>query len=144
MPEIFKKDQIIRFAHCDPAGIVYHPNFYVMFNGLLEDLFREGLGLAWEKHSLKEIVIPVVNIKTDFFKPFHIGDVGEMNMWISRLGKSSITVQIEFYKGDALHVKCEETMVCVNPDTGLSTPIPDTLRERMQKYYFEGQTQMPL
>ena len=144
MPEVFKKDQIIRFAHCYPAGIVYHPNFYVMFNGLLEDLFREGLDLPWENMSTAEVIIPVVNIKTDFFKPFHIGDVGQMCLWISHLGNSSITVQIEFYKGKDLHVKCEETMVCVDPDSRRSAPIPDQLREKMQKFYFEGQTTFPL
>ena len=143
MPKIFKKDQIIRFAHCDPAGIVYHPNFYVMFNGLLEDLFREGLDLPWENMSSAEVVIPVVNIKTDFFKPFHIGDIGQMNLWISHLGRSSITVQIEFYKGEDLHVKCEETMVCVDPVTRQSTPIPEKIRDRMLQYYFEGQLTMP-
>ena len=93
--------------------------------------------------SSAEVVIPVVNIKTDFFKPFHIGDIGQMNLWISHLGRSSITVQIEFYKGEDLHVKCEETMVCVDPVTRQSTPIPEKIRDRMLQYYFEGQLTMP-
>ena len=37
MGKVFKKSCMIRFAHCDPAGIVFHPNFFVLFNGLTED-----------------------------------------------------------------------------------------------------------
>ncbi len=139
MAEIFKKDCLVRFAHCDPAGIVFHPNFYVMFNGLIEDLFREGLGMPWENMNTAEVLIPVVNIKTDFIKPFRVGDVGQMRLWVSHLGKSSITFQIEFFKGEDLHVKCEETMVCIDLVTRRSTPIPEMMREGLERYLVEAE-----
>ena len=47
MGKVFKKSCMIRFAHCDPAGIVFHPNFFVLFNGLTEDWFREGMQEPW-------------------------------------------------------------------------------------------------
>ncbi|HIU73399.1 MAG TPA: acyl-CoA thioesterase [Candidatus Aphodousia faecipullorum] len=135
MSRIFIKPCMIRFAHCDPAGIVFHPNFYVMFNGLVEDWFREGLNLPWENMSKANVLIPVVSIKSDFMKPFHIGDQGEMRLWVSHIGNSSFTVEIEFYKGTDLHVTCSETMVCIDPQTRRSTPIPTELRARMQDYH---------
>ncbi|HIU83899.1 MAG TPA: acyl-CoA thioesterase [Candidatus Aphodousia gallistercoris] len=137
MPEIFVKPCLIRFAHCDPAGIVFHPNFYVMFNGLVEDWFREGLGLPWENMSQAEVLIPVVSIHSDFMKPFHIGDKGEMRLWLSHIGTSSFTVRIEFYKGQELHVTTTETMVCIDPDNRKSTPIPAALRQKMLPYLKE-------
>ena len=37
----------IRFAHCDPAGIVFFPQYLVMLNGHVEDWFTDGLGLSY-------------------------------------------------------------------------------------------------
>ena len=99
MGAVFKKSCMIRFAHCDPAGIVFHPNFFVLFNGLTEDWFREGMQLPWERMSELGVLIPVVSVHSDFFKPFTIGDQGEMRLWVSHIGNSSFTVEIEFYKG---------------------------------------------
>jgi 4-hydroxybenzoyl-CoA thioesterase len=36
-PGAFTRTVAIRFSHCDPAGIVYFPNYFDMFNGLIED-----------------------------------------------------------------------------------------------------------
>lgn len=138
MGAVFKKSCMIRFAHCDPAGIVFHPNFFVLFNGLTEDWFREGMQLPWERMSELGVLIPVVSVHSDFFKPFTIGDQGEMRLWVSHIGNSSFTVEIEFYKGEALHVKCREVMVCIEPVSRKSTPIPEKLRERMTPFLTEA------
>ena len=37
----------IRFAHCDPAGIIFFPQYLVLFNGLVEDWFNQALGLSY-------------------------------------------------------------------------------------------------
>ena len=138
MGKVFKKECMIRFAHCDPAGIVFHPNFFVLFNGLTEDWFREGMGFPWEKMPSHDVLIPVVSIQSDFFKPFHIGDQGEMRLWVSHIGNSSFTVEIEFYKGEELHVKCREVMVCIGSKNRRSTPIPQDLREKMKEFLPEA------
>ena len=41
----FERPLRIRFSHCDPAGIVFFPQYMVMFNGLLEDWFTDGMGI---------------------------------------------------------------------------------------------------
>ena len=138
MGKVFKKECMIRFAHCDPAGIVFHPNFFVLFNGLTEDWFREGMGFPWEKMPSHDVLIPVVSIQSDFFKPFHIGDQGEMRLWVSHIGNSSFTVEIEFYKGEELHVKCREVMVCIDSKNRRSTPIHHDLREKMKEFLPEA------
>ena len=138
MGKVFKKECMIRFAHYDPAGIVFHPNFFVLFNGLTEDWFREGMGFPWEKMPSHDVLIPVVSIQSDFFKPFHIGDQGEMRLWVSHIGNSSFTVEIEFYKGEELHVKCREVMVCIDSKNRRSTPIPQDLREKMKEFLPEA------
>ena len=41
MHKVFEVPVLIRFAHCDPAGIVFHPQYFTIFNGVVEDFFRE-------------------------------------------------------------------------------------------------------
>jgi 4-hydroxybenzoyl-CoA thioesterase len=40
----FRRPRLIRFSDCDPAGIVFYPQYFVMLNGLVEDWVNEGLG----------------------------------------------------------------------------------------------------
>ena len=43
----FSVDMPIRFSHSDPAGIVYYPNYFDMFNSVIEDWFSEALGIDY-------------------------------------------------------------------------------------------------
>ena len=36
-PSYFERERLVRFSDCDPAGIVFYPQYFVMFNGLVED-----------------------------------------------------------------------------------------------------------
>ena len=45
----FTRTVPIRFSHCDPAGIVYFPHYFDMFNGLIEDWYTEQLGVNYAK-----------------------------------------------------------------------------------------------
>ena len=42
----FTRSVTVRFSHCDPAGIVYFPHYFDMFNGLIEDWYGQELGYA--------------------------------------------------------------------------------------------------
>jgi acyl-CoA thioesterase FadM len=41
----FTRSVPVRFSHCDPAGIVYFPHYFDMFNGLIEDWYTQELFL---------------------------------------------------------------------------------------------------
>ena len=45
-PRHFSRSHRIRFSECDPAGIVFYPQYFVMFNDLLE---------AWVDQLLPEV-----------------------------------------------------------------------------------------
>ena len=47
--DTFYSDMLVRFSHCDPAGIVFYPQYFIMFNGLVEDWFNQGLGLNYAR-----------------------------------------------------------------------------------------------
>ena len=41
----FERTRLVRFAHCDAAGIVFFPQYLVLINDLVEDWLGEGLGV---------------------------------------------------------------------------------------------------
>ena len=45
----FRRERLIRFSDCDPAGIVFYPQYFVMFNGLVEDWVNDGLGIGYRQ-----------------------------------------------------------------------------------------------
>jgi 4-hydroxybenzoyl-CoA thioesterase len=48
-PSPFECDKLIRFHHCDPAGIVFYPQYFVLFNELVAE--RTGSTRAWASIS---------------------------------------------------------------------------------------------
>ena len=48
----FTRTVPIRFSHCDPAGIVYFPHYFDMFNGLVEDWYTEQLGVNYAEPDI--------------------------------------------------------------------------------------------
>ena len=39
----FERTKTIRFHHCDPAAIIFYPQYFVLFHELMEEWFTEGL-----------------------------------------------------------------------------------------------------
>ena len=61
MSATFELPVRIRFAHCDPAGIVYFPQYLVMTNALVEDWFTERLAIDYA-HMIetRRVGLPIV------------------------------------------------------------------------------------
>ena len=57
----FTRSVPIRFSHCDPAGIVYFPHYFDMFNGLIEDWYGQELG-----YDYAELIIGAVTAFRSF------------------------------------------------------------------------------
>ena len=69
----FTRSVPIRFSHCDPAGIVYFPHYFDMFNGLIEDWYGQELGYDYaELITGRRYGFPFVHIECDFKIPSRI------------------------------------------------------------------------
>jgi 4-hydroxybenzoyl-CoA thioesterase len=131
----FSRERLIRFSHCDPAGIVYFVNFFDMVGGVVEDWFREAIGLPFqEMHLERRIGFPIVNTGCEFFRPAHLGDTLRLELAIGKLGRSSIEFVIHGAVAGEEKFRARHKVAMVSLDTFRPLPIPDEMRTKMADY----------
>ena len=92
---VFSVQRLVRFSDCDPAGMVFYPQYFVMLNGLVEDWFTQGLGVNYA-HLLgpRRIGLPMVSLQADFKLPSRMGDTIALQLQLARKGRRSLTLQV--------------------------------------------------
>jgi 4-hydroxybenzoyl-CoA thioesterase len=130
-PPLFSRDRLIRFSDCDPAGIVFYPQYFVMFNGLVEDWFNEGLGLGYQRTVIeRRIGLPTVRLEADFKAVSAMGDWVELSLEVERVGGSSLTLQLRCVGRDdaSLRMAMRQVIVTTSLDTHRAMDIPADMR----------------
>ena len=66
----FETQVKVRFAHCDPAGIIFYPRYFEILNGVVEDWFDQALGYSFSQlMRLHDLATPMVEVRTKFLNP---------------------------------------------------------------------------
>ncbi len=135
MAESFRRDKLIRFHHCDPAGIVFYPQYFVLFHELVEDWFNEGLEQNYaDLVSRQRLGLPMVRIECDFLSPSTIGETLQLSLAVKHIGRSSLNLLVEGQAGGTVRVRSAFTVVMAGIDALHAEPFPPPLRERMERY----------
>lgn len=132
----FKVTVPVRFADCDPAGIVFYPRYFEMINGVVEDWFAEALDWSFTK-IVKERNegLPTVNIDCQFLSTSRMGERLDFELSLIKLGKSSCTVVIEAFNQGNPVLRASHVLVYTSQvGGGKSLEIPRSLRQRMTSY----------
>ena len=132
---LFVSEKLIRFHHCDPAGIVFYPQYFILFHELLEDWFNRGLGLNYADLISKERRgLPTAHIDCDFRIPSKIGDTVQMQLAVKRVGNTSITLAVSVRSGAEVRVTANQVLVLISLEDGAVLPIPPALRQRFERF----------
>jgi 4-hydroxybenzoyl-CoA thioesterase len=135
MAESFNVEYPIRFSHCDPAGIVYFPRFFDLLHQAMEDWFTHALGERFADFIMvRKLGIPTVATKTEFLSPAKFGDMLRIELSVSKLGRSSLTLSINSFVGERPCFRAEHTICVFSNESLRAVPVPDDLRERMERY----------
>ncbi len=131
-----RKEIHVEWGDCDPAGIVYYPRFFEMFDSCTNALF-ESVGLkkqeVLKKYGLAGI--PMVETSARFFVPSSFGDTVTVESTILELGNSSFRVRHKLFRGDVLAAEgLEKRVWTVRAKDGsnklTSETIPQEVKER--------------
>ena len=133
--DTFYSDMLVRFSHCDPAGIIFYPHYFVMFNGLVEDWFNHALEIDYAHFiTTRRLGLPMVNIKCDFVAPSIIGEVITLTLKLERIGNSSLLLATSALLEKQLRIAAQLTLCVFSFETKRAVPIPDDLRRRLTDF----------
>jgi len=132
----FARERRIRFSDCDPAGIVFYPQYFVMFNGLVEDWISDGLGIPYRQLVLERRVgLPTVRLEVEFKAVSRLGDAVTLSLGVERLGRSSLTLALRCTgrePGD-LRMTMRQVIVTTSLATHKAIALPDDLRDAIAR-----------
>ena len=127
----------VEWAHCDPAGIIFNPHYYLwMDSGTHALLQAAGFDLIGQTHGDPLFRgCPLVASNMSFRRPLYFGDVAECRSSVERFGNSSFVVAHEFrrYDHDEPVASGSETRVwgysaAEDPSRLVARPIPQDVR----------------
>jgi 4-hydroxybenzoyl-CoA thioesterase len=128
----------IEWGDCDPAGIVYFPNYFSYFDASTNALFLRALGFTkYEMIKRYDIVgIPLVDVGARFIVPSVFGDVVTIESSVAEIKRSSFRMLHRLLKGETLAVEGHETRVWVgrdpaDPEKLKGKPIPEDVIARL-------------
>ncbi len=131
----FTRTVPIRFSHCDPAGIVYFPHYFDMFNGLIEDWYTEQLGVDYAKLILNDRYgFPFVHIETDFKRPSRMGEQLDLTLLLLKIGLSSLSVLIVGHLAGVERLRARLITAMLSLETQQKVELPHFLRDKFAGY----------
>ena len=136
----FEVKKLIRFHHCDPAGIVFYPQFFYLLHEVQED-FLAHIGHPEHEMIARGAGVPIVDLKTGFVGMCRFGDEVTISLSLFRLGTASIGMHYEIHsdsgkadKGQILKLHAKAVVVYSQLSHGKALEIPASLRAALQPY----------
>ena len=124
----------IGWGHCDPAKIVFYPNYFIWFDQSAHHLFdKAGANMGDLMDQFGVLGLPIVDAHAEFLYPSKYGDVIEVSSWISEWREKTLVATHEIYNNGRLAVKGSEVRVWArthpeDPKRLLAQVIPDAIR----------------
>jgi 4-hydroxybenzoyl-CoA thioesterase len=132
---VFLQNRVIRFSDCDPAGMVFFPQYFVMLNALVEDWFTHAVGVNYA-HLLgpRRIGLPTVALQSEFRAPCRMGDAVEFRLQLERTGSRSITLRVDCMHGSVCCVQIRQVLVSTSLAHDGAIEIPEDVREGISRW----------
>ncbi|HUN92413.1 MAG TPA: thioesterase family protein [Burkholderiaceae bacterium] len=128
----FIKQYMIRLSHCDATGQVFYPNYFHIFNALVEDWFYEGIEIPFDRFLMEQrLSLPTVRLETTFLKPSRMGEMVDFWLTVTHVGRSSVRFTMGVDKDGEQRVRMNRVAVCTSQDGGGAVELPADLREKI-------------
>jgi 4-hydroxybenzoyl-CoA thioesterase len=128
----------IEWGDCDPAGIVFFPRYFAMFDTSTTYLMERAIGMSKFDYlkAYNFLGHPIVETRARFRVPTRFGDEVAIETAVVALGRSSIKIEHRLTKAGVLAVEGSETRVFVardpdDPARMKSQPVPPEVVARL-------------
>jgi 4-hydroxybenzoyl-CoA thioesterase len=129
----FTNTRIVRieWGDCDPAGIIFYPRYFEIFDASTAALFERALGITKFQmfKTLQFAGWPLVRTQARFFIPTRFGDDVTVETTV-KFGRSSFEIEHRLSRDGEVCAECSEKRVWTIRDAGgglKSYPIPEAV-----------------
>lgn len=132
-------DVRVEWSHCDPAGIIFNPNYYVWMDAASHSLINaSGFDFFGRIGSPEFKGCPLVSSEMQFQKPLYPGEIVTIVSQVVKFGNSSFEVEHAFERdGDVVARGFERRVWAgVHPDDPRrmkGVPVPDEVRKALSE-----------
>jgi acyl-CoA thioester hydrolase len=125
----------VRYAECDPQGIVFNANYVMYFDVAITELWREAFG-SYDRMLAAGTDMVVAEVRVRYLGPARFDDELDFELAVSRLGDTGMTtsIAVERAADQAPVVEGDLRHVFVDPQTLRKKAIPDDLRAALEPY----------
>jgi 4-hydroxybenzoyl-CoA thioesterase len=125
----------VEFGDCDPAQIVYYPNFLRWIDAASRNYFVQSGVPLW--HELEKTIgiigTPILDAHLRFAKPASYGDRLEIETEVIEWRNRTFVMRHRIRRGDDLLVECTEVRAFVrrlddDPKKIQAVPVPDDIK----------------
>ncbi len=131
---MFTIEKRIRFQHCDPAGIVFYPQYFYLLSEAMED-FMLAAGKPQHEHiNVRRRGWPIVKLEVDFVGMSRYGEIVAIDVMVRRIGAASMGLDYRIHGANGDRLRASTTIVHVDLATDKAIPIPDDVRAAFEPY----------
>ena len=130
----------IRFHHCDPAGIVFYPQFFYLLHEVQED-FLTHIGFPEHEMIQNGVGVPIVDLKTEFLGMCRHGEMVTISLELSRVGNASVGMLYEIHgvtpapgATSTLRLRANGVVVYSQVPAGKPLAMPQAFRDALLPY----------
>ena len=138
----FTTDRMLNFGDCDISGTAYYPSYLNMLNGVIEE-FWKVMGYPWHEIIWKERWgTPTVHLTCNFSKPSFFGDLLTFRLTVTKVGRSSVTIEHTVHCGDEPRWSGHQVLAGSHLDNNTSMPWRDDVRAKLLSYLAQEPAQV--
>ncbi len=125
--EPFRFQTRIRFIDTDSSGRIHYTAMFRYFESAETEFMRE-VGVSYTKSNYG---FPRVHVECDFLASIVHDDLIEIEVSLTKLGKSSLRFDFQTFKSGDLAAKGTVVIACIDLKTQRAVRLPDQLREKL-------------
>ena len=123
----------VRYTECDAQGVVFNARYADYADLAATEYMRETLG-GYQYLLEQGLDTQVVNLSIKWKSSAKFDDMIRLETLVSKIGNTSFTLEINLFEHntDRYIATCEVVYVMISTSDFQKTPIPDTLKQKMQ------------
>jgi acyl-CoA thioester hydrolase len=123
-----------RVSETDGVGHINNTTIPIWFEAGRNQLFK----LFTPDSSFKNWKMIILKMNVEYIGQIYFGKDVEIKTWVKRIGKSSLELYEEIHQENRLCTKGTTVYVNFNLHKQKSEPIPDEIRQELEKHLYES------